>query len=59
MGLPGTERVKISAHTADFAVVVGVTFAVRKKTWYTVDRDRRGDVVIVHAGSSWVDAGVS
>ena len=45
--------------TAEFVVVFGVTFAVRKHGWRTVKCNRSGDVVVVHAGGSGVDARVS
>ena len=46
--------------TTEFVVVDGIAFAIRKKTWRTVDRDRRGNtVVVVHTRSFWVDARVS
>ena len=46
--------------TTEFVVVDGIAFAVRKKTWCTVDRDGRGNtVVVVQTRSFWVDARVS
>ena len=46
-------------HTAEFVVVVWVTFAIRIPHRLAVEGDRRGHVVIVHAGGFRVDARVS